>query len=86
MRLSMPSRFLHRYLSAAIGTNISTYSCFDMETPAKTIGLSLQRLFAASIRRPLGWALIDAFAHLEEREEAQIDVAEALNQPHQTLR
>jgi hypothetical protein len=41
-----------------------------MKTTLKTIGKELQRVFAA-LRRPMGWSVIDAFARLEEREEAR---------------
>jgi len=41
-----------------------------MEPYSKTIGEGLRRLFVPVTRRRMGWALIDAFAHLEEREEA----------------
>ena len=41
-----------------------------MDNSSKTIGESLRRIFSAIIRRPMGWSLIDAFASLEEREEA----------------
>ena len=41
-----------------------------METTLKAIGKELQRVFAA-LRRPMGWGVIDAFARLEEREEAR---------------
>ena len=41
-----------------------------MDNSSKTIGESLRRIFSAIIRRPMGWNLIDAFANLEEREEA----------------
>jgi hypothetical protein len=41
-----------------------------MDNSSKTIGESLRRIFSAIIRRPMGWTLIDAFASLEEREEA----------------
>jgi hypothetical protein len=40
-----------------------------METSAKTIGEGLQSMFAAVVRRPIGWNVIDALARLEEREE-----------------
>lgn len=42
-----------------------------MDTPPKVLGPSLRQLFAAVIRRPMGWSMIDAFARLEEREEAE---------------
>jgi hypothetical protein len=41
-----------------------------METSARIIGEDLRRIFAAVVRRPMGWNLINAFSHLEECEEA----------------
>jgi hypothetical protein len=43
-----------------------------MDTSSETIGKELRRIFAAQ-RRPMGWSVIDAFARLEEREEARRD-------------
>lgn len=45
----------------------------EMDTPPKVLGPSLRQLFASMIRRPMGWSMIDAFARLEEREEAARD-------------
>jgi hypothetical protein len=39
-----------------------------MNITSKMIGTELRRIFAA-LRRPMGWSVIDAFPHLEEREE-----------------
>jgi len=40
-----------------------------MDSSSKSIAEGLRRMFAAFVRRPMGWSLIDAFARLEEREE-----------------
>jgi hypothetical protein len=40
-----------------------------MDTPPKSLGQGMRRLFAAVTRQPMNWKLIDAFARLEEREE-----------------
>jgi hypothetical protein len=39
-----------------------------MHISARIIGTELRRIFA-TLRRPMGWNLIDAFTRLEEREE-----------------
>jgi hypothetical protein len=44
-----------------------------METSSKLIGDGLRQIFAPFTRQAMGWRLIDAFAHLEEREEALRD-------------
>jgi hypothetical protein len=41
-----------------------------MDNSSKSIAQGLRRMFAAFVRRPMRWSLIDAFARLEEREEA----------------
>jgi hypothetical protein len=41
-----------------------------MDNSSKSIAQGLRRMFAAIVRRPMGWSLIDAFTSLEEREEA----------------
>jgi hypothetical protein len=58
-----------------------------MAVDPKTIGQEIRRIFA-SLRRPMGWNVIDAFTRLEEREERsnvdadhdQRDEAESLAQ------
>jgi hypothetical protein len=47
--------------------------CVRMNTALKNIGERLQRIFGDPLKRPAGWNLIDAFARLEEREEALQD-------------
>jgi hypothetical protein len=42
-----------------------------MDNSSKSIAQGLRRMFAAIVRRPMGWNLIDAFTRLEEREEAE---------------
>jgi hypothetical protein len=44
-----------------------------METSSKLIGEGLRRIFAPFTRHAMGWRLIDAVAHLEEREETLRD-------------
>jgi hypothetical protein len=44
-----------------------------MDNSSKSIAQGLRRMFAAIVRRPMGWSLIDAFTSLEEREEAARD-------------
>jgi hypothetical protein len=44
-----------------------------METSSKLIGEGLRQIFAPFTRQAMGWRLIDAFAHLEEREEVRRD-------------
>jgi len=52
-----------------------------METSTKIIGEDLRRIFAAVVRRPMGWNLIDAFSHLEEREETLRDADDSARAP-----
>jgi hypothetical protein len=52
-----------------------------METTEKTIGQNLRRIFAAVTRRPMGWNLINAFTHLEEREEGEREACETPDRP-----
>ena len=59
------------------------HCCFIMEANTKIIGEGLRRMFKAVIGRPMGWNLIDAISHLEEREEALRDGREPIDRPIQ---
>ena len=69
--------------SRARGTIEMPCCCFIMETRCKIIGEGLRRMFKAVIGCPMGWDLIDAISHLEEREEALRDGRKSIDRPIQ---
>ena len=47
-----------------------------MDHMLQRIGLELRRRYASSLRTRMDWKMIDAFARLQEREEAETDAVE----------